>query len=79
MGYAPEDAVIAPYEMAADVVQPWRLTADEFGSDGIGRARRIERGAHLDVIEQRHAPQGVPFAVDGAPRYRDRARRILGR
>jgi hypothetical protein len=67
MGYAPEDAVVAPHEMAADMVQSRRLAADEFGSGGIGRLRRIERGAHLEVIEQWCAPQGASFAIDGNP------------
>ena len=67
MRYAPKDAVVAPHEMAADVVQSRRLTADEFGSGAGRRLRRIERGAHLEVIEQWRAPQGASFAIDGSP------------
>ena len=75
---APENAVVASHEVAANVMQSRRLTADDLETGGV-RVLDIERGAHFEVIEQRRAAMCQSLAIDRGPRNRYRTSGILGR
>ena len=62
---APKDPVFAPHQVSPDMVQSRRLAARKPTPLRIGVVYRIERGAHFDVIQQRRAAMGLPFAIDG--------------
>lgn len=53
MRHAPEDAILAPYEMAAHMMQARRLPTRWFEPGRFGGRNGVERGAHLNMIEQR--------------------------
>ena len=67
MRRAPKDTVVAPHEVAANVMQTRRLAAHELDAGRIGFPVRIEGGPHFDMIEQRRTAMCLPFAVDRGP------------
>jgi hypothetical protein len=65
--------------MTPDMVQARRLAALEIGIGTLGVVPGVERGAHFDVIQQRHTAVCLSLAIDRCPRHGSRTSGILGR
>ena len=78
VGDPPKNALIAADQMAADVMEAWRLTAYHVHAAGLGEIEAIKRSMDFDVIEQRCTATRQSFPIDCGSRHGNRPCRVRG-